>query len=310
MLRKSRKKNFIKILCYHGVYKKRINKLENYNGKHLPYNVFLKQMTFLKKNCKVFNFSDLLDFKIKNKFFPKNSYIITFDDGFKNNYNYAFKILKKLNLRATIFVCPGNISKKKIFWVDHIQNLVAFTKVKKIFLIINKKKIYFSIKSLNEKIVSIEKIKALCKKVSNDKKNKILKFLESQTGLYSKNKINKELQECLTWSELKKMHMSEVFDVGYHSFEHEILSRLNLRQFKNNVSSSINLINKKLNKKVIIASYPEGRYEHFSKKVINVLRSYKIKMAATSLSGINNYKTNLFYLKRYMVGFKGVKFPY
>jgi len=310
MLRKFRKKNFIKVLCYHGVYKKPINRLENYNGKHLPYDVFLKQMTFLKKKCRVFNFSDLLDFKIKKKFFPKNSYIITFDDGFKNNYNYAFKILKKLNLKATIFVCPGNISKKKIFWVDHIQNLVTFTKVKKIFLIIKKKKTYFSIKSLNEKINSIEKIKALCKKVSNNEKNKILKFLESQTGLYCKNKINKELQECLSWGELKKMYKSGVFEVGYHSFEHEILSRLNKRQLKNNVSSSINLINKKINKKVITASYPEGRREHFSKNVINVLRNCNIKLAAMSLSGINNHKTNLFYLKRYMVGFKGVKFPY
>ena len=65
----------------------------------------------------------------------------------------------------------------------------------------------------------------------------------------------------------------------------------------------------KINKKVSIASYPEGRYEHFNKKVINVLRSYNIKIAAMSLSGVNNYKTNLFYLKRYMAGFKGVKFP-
>lgn len=310
MQRKSRKKNSIKILCYHGVYKKRINKLENYNKKHLPYNVFLRQMIFLKKKCKVFSLSDLLEYKIKNNFFPNNSYIITFDDGFKNNYNYAFKILKKLNLKATIFVCPENILKNKIFWVDHIQNLVAFTKVKKIFLIINKKKIYFSIKNLKQKIDSIEKIKVLCKKVSNDKKNKILKFLETQTGLYHKNKINKELQDCLSWVELKKMYKSGVFDIGYHSFEHEILSRLNERQLKENVSRSINLINKKINKKVIIASYPEGRHEHFSKKVIKVLKSQNIKLAAMSISGINNYKSNLFYLKRYMVGFKGIKFPY
>jgi len=309
MLLKSKKGKFIKILCYHGIYKKPVNELENYNGKHLPYQVFLKQMIFLKKNCKIFSFSDLLDNK-KKDLFSKNSYIISFDDGFKNNFKYAFKILKRLGLKATIFICPGNISKKRIFWVDHIQNLIAFTKVKKIFLNINKKKKFFLIKNDNQKINIIDRIKTLCKKVSNDKKNKIIRLLETQTGLYHKDKINKELQKCLSWSELKKMQESGIFDIGYHSYEHEILSKLTSKQLKKNISKSINIIKNKIKKRVDIASYPEGRYEHFNKNVINILKSFNIKLAAMSVSGINNHRPNLFYLKRYMVGFNGIKFPY
>ena len=35
---------------------------------------------------------------------PENSILVTFDDGYKNNYTNAFPILKKYNIKATIFL--------------------------------------------------------------------------------------------------------------------------------------------------------------------------------------------------------------
>ncbi|MGM0902160.1 MAG: polysaccharide deacetylase family protein [Bacillota bacterium] len=43
---------------------------------------------------------------------PKNSILLTFDDGFKNNYHEAYPILKKYNFTALNFVITGNITEK------------------------------------------------------------------------------------------------------------------------------------------------------------------------------------------------------
>lgn len=43
----------------------------------------------------------------ENKVFPKNSFVITFDDGYKSVYEQAFPILQKYNFTATIFITVG-----------------------------------------------------------------------------------------------------------------------------------------------------------------------------------------------------------
>lgn len=42
---------------------------------------------------------------------PDNSVIVTFDDGYLSNYEYAYPILKELGMKAAIFVVTGTVGK-------------------------------------------------------------------------------------------------------------------------------------------------------------------------------------------------------
>ena len=44
---------------------------------------------------------------------PDRPVLITFDDGYVDNYTNAYPILKKYNLKATIFIVTGFVSKRK-----------------------------------------------------------------------------------------------------------------------------------------------------------------------------------------------------
>lgn len=46
---------------------------------------------------------DIINYIEKGTDLPKKSVLITFDDGYMSNYEYAYPILKKYNLKATIF---------------------------------------------------------------------------------------------------------------------------------------------------------------------------------------------------------------
>jgi len=69
---------------------------------------FDKQMEYLKENnYHTITPDDLYDSLENQKELPENPVLITFDDGYVDNYKNAYPILKKYGFKATIFVITG-----------------------------------------------------------------------------------------------------------------------------------------------------------------------------------------------------------
>ncbi|MEW6042442.1 MAG: polysaccharide deacetylase family protein [Elusimicrobiota bacterium] len=74
-------------------------------------------MNYLKENFEVITVSKYLQ-KIEHNQLAGNEVCITFDDGFKDNYIYAFPILQKYGLKATFFLTTKYIGNDTIFpWI-------------------------------------------------------------------------------------------------------------------------------------------------------------------------------------------------
>lgn len=73
---------------------------------------FYRQMRYLKKQgFEFYTASELIDFYNESGAFPPRAITLTFDDGWKDNYTNAFPIMKKLGIRATIFLVPSCIGR-------------------------------------------------------------------------------------------------------------------------------------------------------------------------------------------------------
>lgn len=71
---------------------------------------FARQMEFLHKNkYNVVTLDKIVSYLRNKEPMPPKTIAITFDDGFYNNYKYAYPVLKKYNIPAAIFVIVGNI---------------------------------------------------------------------------------------------------------------------------------------------------------------------------------------------------------
>ena len=107
------RKNFVLCLMYHS-----IDSEKNKGG--IFVDEFKEHIKWIKDK-KTFKMEELkgLDYKL-----PKNSILITFDDGYKNNYTLAFPILKKYNMKATIFLNTKFIEKDEAYlnW-DEIREM-------------------------------------------------------------------------------------------------------------------------------------------------------------------------------------------
>jgi peptidoglycan/xylan/chitin deacetylase (PgdA/CDA1 family) len=112
----------VPILMYHSI---------NYGeGSHFvsPEN-FARQMEYIKKNgYEVITLDELVrGIKSKQKT-KKNKVVITFDDGYQDNFKYAYPVLKKLGFPATIFIItdfmgklPKKDKEKFLTWEEVIE---------------------------------------------------------------------------------------------------------------------------------------------------------------------------------------------
>jgi peptidoglycan/xylan/chitin deacetylase (PgdA/CDA1 family) len=111
------------ILNYHRVYP----------GHHIDPEIFEWQIKYLKDKFLPLTINEVPDFLSGKLKANQDGFIITFDDGWVDNFIYAYPILKKHNLQATIFVSTNFISE------------------------INKNKIPFFPKTTTESIESLSK---------------------------------------------------------------------------------------------------------------------------------------------------------
>ncbi len=89
----------IPVLMYHSV------KDDKNNPLVVQPELFKSQMKYLKdNNYTTLSMSDLYNFVKYNKKVPKKSVVITFDDGYEDNFTNAYPILKDYNFKATIFI--------------------------------------------------------------------------------------------------------------------------------------------------------------------------------------------------------------
>lgn len=103
------KEKLIPILMYHHVGAENIetNKITITNKR------FEEDIRYLKDNgYTAISFRELIDYKNKGTSLPEKPIIITFDDGLDDNYKYAYPILKKNHMKATIFAIGSRIGIK------------------------------------------------------------------------------------------------------------------------------------------------------------------------------------------------------
>ena len=98
----------VAILMYHSIGRNR-------NFFTVTPESFHQQMSYLKnKGYKVLSLADVVDSLIHNRPIPAKTIVLTFDDGYEDNFTNAFPILKKFGFPATIFVSTDFIGNERL----------------------------------------------------------------------------------------------------------------------------------------------------------------------------------------------------
>jgi peptidoglycan/xylan/chitin deacetylase (PgdA/CDA1 family) len=283
-------KNQVKVIMYHRVSPQN----ENWCLRPLQPMDFEEHIKFLKQNYTIIPLVKLKDYCIKedignNK---KNLVISTFDDGYKDNYLYAYPILKKHNVSATFFLTSGLIDTKDLFWWDQVGYLIYNTKEKQIKVTGLGE---YTLNSEKDKLTIKSNIIAKLKRMENERKNQIIEELWNKCKLSKDRELNEHM--IMSWDDIAEMK-NDGFDFGAHTVDHPIMTNLALKELRRQIIDSKTTIQQKLNTRITAFAYPNGTIKDFDESIIHLLHNEGFEYAVTTVPGFNKQPSDFFKLNR------------
>jgi len=250
-------------------------------------------IVFFKQNFDIISIAEAVELVNKG---PKNIYgkylVITFDDGYKDNYTQAFPVLKTHNVPACFFIATSLIGNKKLPWWDRI----AYNYKKNNFKSIKLSSWTKTVKYKNDDRTFVRDILAATK-ISQDPIEVQLKEIEQLFPL----ERDLPTQEFLSWDNLTEM-IEHGMDVGAHSHNHEILANLAQDEIIYELTHSKMLIEQHLPYKVSSFSYPVGSQGTYNTSVTEALVNCGYDIAFNFQPGINvRIDENRYDLRRFSI---------
>lgn len=290
-------KNVLSILLYHG-----FSCPTDSTGatilkrKYMNIEIFENHLKLFTKYCTPISLEDVLS----NKNLPANPVVLTFDDGYKNNYIYAFPLLKKYKVPATIFVTTGFIDQTSYIWCDRLEFMLDNVSNKNIDFVWFNKKLTLELSTGEQKLKTINNIKNYLKSLPESEKlifiDKLQDILEID---YDWDKIPALLLP-LTWDEIRDMKESGLISIGSHTVTHPILSRCTYEQQRGELMISRQRIVDELKEDCILFAYPNGKPVDYNQETIKLLKeSGYLGAVTTNIGYVDNTNRDNAQLNRF-----------
>ena len=235
--------------------------------------VFDKQVEFLSRYYRVMPLLELVERSRKGDV-PAGAVAITFDDGYRDNYEYAFPILRKHRVGATIFVSTGAIETGELLWHDRVFDAFRYATV--------------------EHALSLKPVLARAKELYGEGR---LRFVEKIEEALKPSLQETAKDRMLTWNQIHQMHASGI-DFGSHTVSHTILTRMPRPEMIRELCESKEQISAHLGVPISSFAYPNGHVGDYSSEVQGALKDAGYLCAVTSEFGLNHVFSNPFELRR------------
>ena len=207
--------------------------------------------------------------------------LLTFDDGYLDNYEIAYPILRSHGAQGVFFLATGMIGSCEFPWWDRIAYLVNTARRRQ-----------FSLRYPAKLAIDIDK-NGLAKSL-----NIILKSYK-QPFNYDPARFVGELTEeskgddppgttrrFLNWDEARKMSKSGM-EIGSHTHSHSVLSRLEPERQREELFKSKAIILQQLGTEAKALAYPVGHKSSFSGQTQIIAQETGYRCAFSHHGGMN-----------------------
>lgn len=287
------------IIMYHYVRDLKNSRYPNIRG--LDYNLFKEQIKFIKDKFNVITMEEMICSIYENYQLPKNSALLTFDDGYLDNFINVFPILKENNIQGSFFIPGRTFVEHKLLDVNKIHFILASTDENKLL-----KDIFDLLDYYRGNEYNLESNKELFNKLA------VANRFDSKETIFIKRLLQNELEESLrnrivdqlfkknmgiseeifarelymNYEQIKCMKDNGMY-IGLHGYNHEWLGRIEINKMKEDIEKGKNALSGIIDTNYMVMNYPYGSYND---ETINYIKSIDCKLGLSTNVGICDIK--------------------
>jgi peptidoglycan/xylan/chitin deacetylase (PgdA/CDA1 family) len=231
------------------------------------------------------------------KALPLNSVAITVDDGYRDFYLYAYPILRRRGIPATVFLMTDFLDRSAWPWWDQLWYAFFHTRLDSITLRITEEKMLHRLHDAASKAAALEQTAEALKAVPNTVR---LNFIANLAEVFRID-IPKDPPpglEPMKWQEVREMAANGI-SFGPHTKSHPILASIGSdEELGEEIQGSKLRIQEELGSAPAHFCYPNGRREDVNKRVRSAVAAAGFLTAVSTEAGWNEPGSDPYMLRR------------
>lgn len=220
--------------------------------RHLSVDVFEAQMKLLRERFNLMNVSTLCE-ALADRCLPRDTAVVTIDDGYEDVYHYAFPILKHYKIPATLYVTTGFLDRCLWLWPDAIAYILDNTTRQEVHWELGG---VLPLRSAEERHEAWRVLATHGEELSTAELQAWLPRLAEDLGLALPGAPVDDYR-AMSWDQLREIAAAGI-EVGDHSWSHPVLTRCDESDVRWQVEQSKQRLEEAVGRPVRSFAYPHG----------------------------------------------------
>lgn|SRR5579859_1079975 len=221
--------------------------------------------------------------------------VMTFDDGYYDNYTHGLALAKELCVPLTIFLIPGYIENGHRFWWNEAKSIDRFVQLPMVAFEGHK----YHLDQPVERAALLKLIDTRVRYAATvGEREQFLEMVHQTLGIPAACP-EEQVHLPVTWEEVQKMEASGWISFGAHTMHHPFLGYLtHVDEVVSEVVEGREALQQKLGHPVVTFAYPGGQPEQIGAYGQHAARQAGFDWALTTTQGVNRRDTDPLMLRR------------
>ena len=269
-------------------------------GSRVSVALFDNQLSELKRNFTVLPLSVICDYLRAGKTVPHNSIALTIDDGYDDFYRYAFPVLKKYGLPATLYVTADFIDRKLWLWPDKIAYILKKTGAKNLtYTRPDNATSTLPLLTGAERGSAWMELNNHCLAIGHEERQQFLHQLALDLAVTVGVEPEPDYAP-MSWDAVRELSDNGI-EIGAHSRTHPVLSNLGRERLREEIYGSKQRIEQFVSRPVSAFCYPNGQRADYNDLVKEVVIESGYSSATVAFHDKSVWN-DMFEIRRYAVG--------